>query len=965
MSRYNENQANADQVYELANQWKETCLIGEGSMFFEGEKLWTKENLTGDNSDRLIEAFTFKQELLEEGASLGYTLLRTLNSRADVQITEEQKQDFADAFGGLEPSLNKLAAEVIWVYTLAISDLVKDVNLDNALEILQLNQEDITWSESEGVARVSKYLPYYFAEEIVTFLLFLRYWSEMSKEEKESLLQNDPLENNKDSSFASKFDDWAEIWDTQNYGYIKKPRPKKKSLYEERVIRHMIKHLLFPDHFERIFSTDGKIQIIRNAKKLSENPNFEDQRILQTLSWRNEAPRNLFNSQTQMDICLRDIRQAYEKEYPNEKLDYSRKDKNNPLSKLRYLSKSLMNPSESAETSDNTNRAEPGAITMNSYTSLNQILYGPPGTGKTHRTVDLAVQITDPTWYQQQAWSREELRERFAALWDEGKIEMVTFHQNYGYEEFVEGLAPILEGEEGSEGIAYQIRSGVFKNLCERARDIEGEYSEATEDNEFTQHSEHSEGSEQDQHIKNLNLSDIAEALEWFKGVGTGEGITLRTRAQQKPFQIRYDISKNPRGKGFLVQPHDSKVGQPFYIAIKTILDYCSTGYMDDADRRYVDALLDYLKANYEMSDESQPASHPEDHPTHEHSINIEEALELLIDECSAKEIVLPTPVQSKPFAVRYPSSEGGNSFAIFPHGSTNPEKPLTVSKSTIIEYYHAPATQRKDKFYLVYIPSLIEYMEQNYGLAKSEKATNEDVANEYLADDQNYVLIIDEINRGNISRIFGELITLIEPSKRWGNPEATWVTLPSSREPFWVPSNLYIIGTMNTADRSIALLDTALRRRFRFVEMMPDYDKLKNISIVAEGGNIEIAQLLREMNKRIEALFDRDHQIGHANFMRLGENPDLQMLADIFRHEILPLLQEYFYEDWEKVNLVLNSNGFIRQKPLPPMQANDFVDQEKKLWEINETAFNRPENYRKIYENTANSPEVEDDPNE
>lgn len=190
-------------------------------------------------------------------------------------------------------------------------------------------------------------------------------------------------------------------------------------------------------------------------------------------------------------------------------------------------------------------------------------------------------------------------------------------------------------------------------------------------------------------------------------------------------------------------------------------------------------------------------------------------------------------------------------------------------------------------------------------------------LANDVLAPNgKPYVLIIDEINRGNMSRVFGELITLIEPSKRAGRRESAEVQLPYSNERFSVPANLYIIGTMNTADRSLAVVDTALRRRFDFVEMMPDPEALKTRSV--EG--VDLVRMLETINLRIEHLYDREHTIGHSFFMGLTVESTLADLALIFKNNVLPLLEEYFYEDWEKIGKVLGNSGIYAVQPAPKL---------------------------------------------
>ncbi|MBQ5609996.1 MAG: AAA family ATPase [Fibrobacteraceae bacterium] len=221
----------------------------------------------------------------------------------------------------------------------------------------------------------------------------------------------------------------------------------------------------------------------------------------------------------------------------------------------------------------------------------------------------------------------------------------------------------------------------------------------------------------------------------------------------------------------------------------------------------------------------------------------------------------------------------------------------------------------------------------------------------------QNYVFIIDEINRGNISKIFGELITLIEPSKRLGEKESMKVTLPCSGDVFGVPNNVYILGTMNTADRSIAMIDTALRRRFNFVEMMPDTDELSSPLKDNAFDDIDVRKMLKIINERIEYLYDREHTIGHAFFIGVDT---LDKLSSVFKNKVIPLLQEYFYDDYKKIRLVLGDNGkdeknqFIKkahpQKELfKKGDDDDDLNKEKNIYKINQDAFDDPKSYKGI----------------
>lgn len=502
-----------------------------------------------------------------------------------------------------------------------------------------------------------------------------------------------------------------------------------------------------------------------------------------------------------------------------------------------------------------------GAEKMNNVQfGKNMILYGPPGTGKTYNSVIYSVAICDGRDLKEvEADPYGETLQRYNELKEEGRIAFTTFHQSYGYEEFIEGIKPKLDEDNGTLG--YTIENGVFKEFCFRAKTK-----------------------------RVLNTGDLP-------------------------------IKETPRIWSLILNDHKEECFEQNMVSLRlTTL----------GDEEYVE-------------DENL-------------SWRTKQMLHAFIYEMEEGDIVISQRTARNINGIGIVS--GGyqyNDSKTYPR-----QRPVQWLIKNIDEDMvpYMPEGKKQLPGFAISSCNSIDMDAVNQVLEKYAAGTELSVEQETKP----YVFIIDEINRGNISKIFGELITLIEDTKRAGEDEAMEATLPYSGEAFSVPNNVYIIGTMNTADRSIALMDTALRRRFRFVEMMPDSKVLESLGvgeIEIDGIKLNVAKMLDTINARISYLYDREHMIGHAFFTKLAKEdvPSLDTLADIFEKNIIPLLQEYFYEDYEKIQLVLGDNGkpeeykFILDQPLKEELFNGTleIDLPEKSYRVQREALRELESYKQI----------------
>ena len=608
--------------------------------------------------------------------------------------------------------------------------------------------------------------------------------------------------------------------------------------------------------------------------------------------------------------------------------------------------------------------------------SLNTILYGPPGTGKTYNTVFHALHILDGKPIPKNPTDKEyaAAKKVFDEYRKQGRIEFTTFHQSYGYEDFIEGIRPILDEE--NESVGYERHDGVFKKFCLKAN--------SKSDTGF------------DKAYDRL-LQDLLNREEPLP-VSTPTGSKFRIAANSRG-NLSLFTGTGDKPVGVMTKENLSRqyFGEPRFVWWK--------GYYQGVERLLREKYRLGNVSDFDGIEKSLKAASDK-----VWKIWLGGSLasgdvagnQKIHDECFAEGVIRigwdqygPNVDENTKWWSDEPS--GKKILSDFISKANVGDIVMSCSSKTeidgvgIIDGNYEWANGRYDYYNRVRkvnwivsgkridVRSILPGKRLSQGTFGSTNISKADLvglltqrnsqpiltSDAISASDGGvpHVFIIDEINRGNISKIFGELITLIEPCKRLGAAEETKAKLPYSGYDFGVPSNVYLLGTMNTADRSIALLDTALRRRFDFVEMMPAPELLRDIHVTDSNDTdvgIDLEKMLKTMNDRIEFLLDREHTIGHAYF--LGDfkaSPTMEGLSDIFRTRILPLLQEYFFDDYSKIRLVLGDNAKDAESQFITESGPDglflaltdgAVNPDQKICRINSAAFDDPAAYKGIY---------------
>ena len=454
--------------------------------------------------------------------------------------------------------------------------------------------------------------------------------------------------------------------------------------------------------------------------------------------------------------------------------------------------------------------------------SSNLILYGPPGTGKTY-SVEKIIEAFES--------ERTGTDNYYQDIYDEGRIRFITFHQSFSYEEFVEGLRPVVSSDESQsegEGLKYEVQPGILRQIANKAY-----ASQLKED-----------------FIETQQLS---------------ENSTI------------WKISLGSRGKEEAI--YEDCLSS----------DTIAIGWLGDKNLKGWDKERIYKTLKKE-SDGSWS-----DNP-----INDADSTNKFINEIQIGDIVLVFASVTSIRAIGIVEGE------YFYKKSDNDNYPHRRKVKWLQKYEEPVDILSYNGGTRLTMKTVYELSRFKFSDIKEMLETDSDEPKKVETSALPYFLVIDEINRGNISKIFGELITLVEKDKR----DKLKLQLPYSQKPFSLPSNLYIIGTMNTADRSIAILDTALRRRFVFKEMEPDVNVIRKENEFI-GSDLNIANLFEKINQRITGKLDRDHRIGHSYFLNVN---DLKQFWIVWYYQIIPLLMEYFYNDPDSIAEII-SEAFIDKK--------------------------------------------------